>query len=223
MQPHDLAFVLSGFLQRKRRHGPDSHRRTATHAAVTPGAQASMDAAADAPAREHAARADDAAARCLVVSAEAGGTAPLARPRELLRLADGASLNLVAAPVRRVLFGRTVTMLGFNGQYPGPLVQVDEGSTIVVRFTNRTDFPTAMHWHGVRLDNRFDGVPHVTQDPVPPGGSFEYRVHFRDAGIYWYHPHHREDVLQDLGLYGNLLVRSRDPDYFATGQPRREC
>ena len=112
----------------------------------------------------------------------------------------------------RVLFGRTVTMLGFNGQYPGPLIQVDEGATIVVRFTNDTDFPTAVHWHGVRLDNRFDGVPHVTQDPVPPGGSFEYRVHFRDAGLYWYHPHHREDVLQDLGLYGNLLVRSRDPD-----------
>jgi FtsP/CotA-like multicopper oxidase with cupredoxin domain len=140
---------------------------------------------------------------------------PLARPRQLLRLADGARLALVAAPVRRVLFGRTVAMLGFNGQYPGPLIQVDEGSTIVVDFKNDTDFPTAVHWHGVRLDNRFDGVPHVTQEPVPPGGSFEYRVHFRDAGIYWYHPHHREDILQDLGLYGNLLVRSRDPGFFA--------
>jgi FtsP/CotA-like multicopper oxidase with cupredoxin domain len=72
-----------------------------------------------------------------------------------------------------------------------------------------------VHWHGVRLDNRFDGAPHVTQEPVPPNGRFEYRVHFRDAGVYWYHPHHREDVLQDLGLYGNLLVRSRDPGFFA--------
>jgi FtsP/CotA-like multicopper oxidase with cupredoxin domain len=114
-----------------------------------------------------------------------------------------------------VLFGRTVTMLGFNGQYPGPLIEVHEASTIVVRFRNRTDFETAVHWHGLRLDNRFDGAPHVTQDPVPPGGTFEYRVHFPDAGIYWYHPHHREDVLQDLGLYGNLLVRSREPDYYA--------
>ena len=58
-------------------------------------------------------------------------------------------------------------------------------------------------------------MPHVTQEPVAPQGSFEYRVHFPDAGIYWYHPHHREDVLQDLGLYGNLLVRSRDPEFFA--------
>src|SRR6185295_1086911 len=145
---------------------------------------------------------------------------PLARPRELLPLADGSALTLVAAPVRRVLFGRTVTMLGFNGQYPGPLIEVREGATIVVRFTNRTDFPTAVHWHGVRLDNRFDGVPHLTQEPVEPGGSFEYKVRFRDAGIYWYHPHHREDVLQDLGLYGNLLVRSREPDFF--GPANRE-
>ncbi len=140
---------------------------------------------------------------------------PLARPRELLALRDGSSISLTAAPVRRILFGRTVTMLGFNGQYPGPLIQVDEQSTITIRFVNRTDFPTAVHWHGVRLDNRFDGAPHVTQDPVPPGGTFEYTVHFPDAGIYWYHPHHREDVLQDLGLYGNLLVRSRDPGFFA--------
>jgi FtsP/CotA-like multicopper oxidase with cupredoxin domain len=55
---------------------------------------------------------------------------------------------------------------------------------------------------------------------VAPGGSFEYRIYFRDAGIYWYHPHHREDVLQDLGLYGSLLVRSRDQSFF--GPANRE-
>ena len=77
-----------------------------------------------------------------------------------------------------------------------------------VRFTNRIDRPTTIHWHGIRLDNRFDGVPFVTQDPVPPDGSFTYEVRFPDPGLYWYHPHHREDVTQDLGLYGNILVRS---------------
>ena len=141
--------------------------------------------------------------------------APLARPRELVRMADGETVTLTAAPVRRVLFGRTLTALGFNGQYPGPLIQVDEASTITVRFVNRTDFPTAVHWHGIRLDNRFDGVPHLTQEPVAPGESFDTACHFRDPGIYWYHPHHREDVLQDLGLYGNLMVHSRDPGYYA--------
>jgi FtsP/CotA-like multicopper oxidase with cupredoxin domain len=74
--------------------------------------------------------------------------------------------------------------------------------------------PSSVHWHGVRLDNRYDGVPGVTQEPVLPGESFLYRVQFRDAGIYWYHPHHREDIQQDLGLYGNMIVRPKEPGYF---------
>jgi len=90
-------------------------------------------------------------------------------------------------------------------------VQVDRGVTVTIRFVNRTPLATTIHWHGVRLDNRFDGVPHVTQEPVPPGATFDYTVRFPDAGLYWYHPHMREDVLQDLGLYGNLLVRADDP------------
>jgi len=65
----------------------------------------------------------------------------------------------------------------------------------------------------VRLDNRYDGVPGVTQDPVEPGESFVYRVRFPDAGLYWYHPHLREDIQQDLGLYGNMVVDSAEPDY----------
>jgi FtsP/CotA-like multicopper oxidase with cupredoxin domain len=129
-----------------------------------------------------------------------------ARPSEIVPLADGDTLDLVAGPVRRTIRGHPVTLYAFNGQIPGPLIRVPRGAEIVVRFTNETALPGAVHWHGIRLENRFDGVPGVTQDPVPPGGSFVYRVRFPDGGIYWYHPHHREDVLQDLGLYGNLLV-----------------
>jgi FtsP/CotA-like multicopper oxidase with cupredoxin domain len=99
-------------------------------------------------------------------------------------------------------------MYGFNGSYPGPLVRVPRGATLVVPFENQTQWPTAIHWHGVRVENPFDGVPGVTQEPIPPGGRFTYQVRFPDAGIYWYHPHHREDVQQDLGLYGNLWVRA---------------
>jgi FtsP/CotA-like multicopper oxidase with cupredoxin domain len=137
--------------------------------------------------------------------------APRVRAAPLLDLADGDTLELAAGPVRRTVAGREVTMLGFNGSHPGPLVRVARGSTVVVRFTNSTAWPTSVHWHGVRLENRFDGVPGVTQEPVPPGGRFTYRVRFPDAGIYWYHPHHRSDVQQDLGLYGNLWVRGGDP------------
>ena len=141
-------------------------------------------------------------------------TAPPARPREIVTLTDGGTLDLEAGVVTRVINGRTLTMFGFNGQYPGPLIRIPQDATITVHFTNRLDLPTAVHWHGIRLDNRFDGVPGVTQDPVEPGDSFRYRIHFPDAGIYWYHPHHREDIQQDLGLYGNMRVDSRDPDFF---------
>ncbi len=138
-----------------------------------------------------------------------------ARPRTTITLHDGDSLNLRAEIVTRSIAGRTITMYGFNGQYPGPLIQVDQQSTIVVNFENRIDQPSAVHWHGIRLDNRFDGTPHVTQELVPSGGRFRYVIHFPDAGIYWYHPHNREDIQQNFGLYGNLFVRSGETDFFA--------
>jgi suppressor of ftsI len=141
--------------------------------------------------------------------------APAARPRELVSLAPGDTLRLTAGLVRRAFKGRTLTMYGFNGQYPGPLLRVSQGTEIVVDFSNALDQPTTVHWHGVRLDNRFDGVPELTQQAVSPGGRFLYHLRFPDAGIYWYHPHVREDTQQDLGLYGNILVRSPRADYFS--------
>ncbi len=132
--------------------------------------------------------------------------------REIVSLRGGDTLRLEAGFVRRQVGSRTFTMYGFNGQYPGPLIRVPQGAEIIVLFTNRIDLPTAIHWHGVRVENRFDGVPGVTQDPIEPGESFTYRVYFRDAGLYWYHPHHREDVQQELGLYGNMLVDAAAPD-----------
>ena len=70
-----------------------------------------------------------------------------------------------------------------------------------------------MHWHGLRLENRYDGT-HETQAPIPVGGRFTSRVAFPDPGVYWYHPHIREDYGQELGLYGNVLVVPADPDYW---------
>ena len=148
------------------------------------------------------------------------GGAPRARPRELVRLRSGDTLRLAAQLVTRRFKGRAYTMYGFNGQYPGPLLEVAQNADIVVELTNAIDQPTAVHWHGVRLDNRFDGVPGLTQDAVPPGGRFVYHLRFPDAGIYWYHPHVREDAQQDLGLYGNIVVRSPRRGYF--GPAHRE-
>ena len=140
---------------------------------------------------------------------------PAAKPAHVVRLADGDTLDLTAMLVRRTIKGHSFTMYGFNGEVPGPLIRVPQNATIVVRFHNRIDLPSAVHWHGVRLDNRSDGTPGVTQEPVAPAGSFAYTVHFPDAGLYWYHPHVREDVEQAMGLFGNMIVDSPIADYYA--------
>jgi FtsP/CotA-like multicopper oxidase with cupredoxin domain len=140
---------------------------------------------------------------------------PAAKPTQVVRLEKGDTLDLTAMLVRRTIKGHQFAMYGYNGQVPGPLIRVRQNATIVVRFHNRIDLPSAVHWHGVRLDNAFDGAPGITQEPVAPGDNYTYRVHFPDAGVYWYHPHVREDVEQAMGLFGNMLVDSPDPDYYS--------
>ena len=139
---------------------------------------------------------------------------PEASRPELLELADGDTLELRVGPVAKRLGDAIVRMLGYNGSIPGSTVKVAEGSEIVVHVENHGDLDTTVHWHGLRLENRYDGVPHETQAPIPVGGEFSYRLQFPDPGLYWYHPHIREDYTQELGLYGNILVLPADPDYW---------
>ncbi|MCA9738233.1 MAG: multicopper oxidase family protein [Gemmatimonadota bacterium] len=139
---------------------------------------------------------------------------PEARPSEMIDVQAGDTVDMEVSIVRRTIAGQSYLMYGYDGQYPGPLLRAPQGTTVVVRLTNNIEMPTTVHWHGVRLDNRFDGVPGLTQPPVAPGETFLYEVKVTDAGIYWYHPHVLEYIQQDLGLYGNLLVDSPDPDYY---------
>lgn len=140
---------------------------------------------------------------------------PEAQPRQTYKLQDGDHFDLDAKLVRRTVRGQEIVMLGFNEQQPGPLLEVPQGATITVNFTNYLPIPSAIHWHGLRLDYRSDGVPGLTQPLIEHGQSFEYKLTFPDAGIYWYHPHFREDIGMDMGLYANILVRPSDPDYFS--------
>jgi FtsP/CotA-like multicopper oxidase with cupredoxin domain len=139
---------------------------------------------------------------------------PAAMPTQTVDLANGDTYDLTAAPVRKQIGNAEARLLAYNGSVPGPTLRVRQGAAITVRFANQIDLESTVHWHGLRLDNRFDGVPHATQAPVPVEGTFEYRIHFPDPGIYWYHPHHREDYGQELGLYGNILVIPADPEYW---------
>ena len=118
--------------------------------------------------------------------------------------------------MRKRLGDHTVRMLGYNGSVPGPTLRVPEGGEIHVKVTNLGDLDATVHWHGLRLENRFDGT-HETQKPIAIGESFTYRVDCPDPGIYWYHPHIREDYGQEMGLYGNIIVVPRDPNYWAPG------
>src|SRR5260370_202190 len=133
----------------------------------------------------------------LVVPLRAAGnrpTPPLARAREVIPLADGDTVWLEAGIVRRSRGGQSYTMYAFNGQSPGPLLEVARGAAVVVAFTNHLAESTTVHWHGIRLENRFDGDAELTQPAAPPGGAFTYPVRFPDAASCWCHPHVREDV-----------------------------
>src|SRR6266704_4849595 len=128
-------------------------------------------------------------------------------------------LELRAEQVRKRIGDTTVKMLAYNRSIPGPTLQVAQGSEVTVHFTNDTDLETTVHWHGLRLENRFDGVPTSAYQgmmaPVPIGGSFTYRVRFPDPGVYWYHPHMREDYTQELGLYAPIIVVPTDAAYWS--------
>jgi FtsP/CotA-like multicopper oxidase with cupredoxin domain len=138
---------------------------------------------------------------------------PEARPPELVELSDGDRFDLRIAPVAKRLGDTTVRMLAYNGSIPGPTLKVREGSELIVDIENQGDMEATVHWHGLRLENRYDGT-HETQTPMAVGERFSARITFPDPGVYWYHPHIREDYGQELGLYANVLVEPADPDYW---------
>jgi FtsP/CotA-like multicopper oxidase with cupredoxin domain len=100
---------------------------------------------------------------------------------------------------------------GYDGTVPGPLLRVKRGEEIRVRLINELPEPTAVHWHGLRLPNAMDGVPHLTQDPIAPDQSFDYRFVAPDAGTFWYHTHFRSSGQLGRGLYGTLIVDESEP------------
>jgi FtsP/CotA-like multicopper oxidase with cupredoxin domain len=136
---------------------------------------------------------------------------PAAVLREIVELADGATYDLRITPVANRIGSDTVRMLAYNASVPGPTLRVRQGSEITVRVLNDGDHETTVHWHGLRVANEFDGVPHETQPPIPVGGEFTYRLRFPDDGLYWYHPHVREDYGLEMGLYGGILVDAAAP------------
>jgi FtsP/CotA-like multicopper oxidase with cupredoxin domain len=111
-----------------------------------------------------------------------------------------------------VLPGLKTPVWTYGGSLPGPLLRLKAGDRLVVHFVNSLPEPTSVHWHGVRLPNAMDGSPPHTQDPVEPGGRFDYEFVVPDPGLFWYHPHENSAAQLGYGLYGALLVDPATPE-----------
>jgi FtsP/CotA-like multicopper oxidase with cupredoxin domain len=145
-----------------------------------------------------------------VGASAAAATLPL-RPG---RAGSGKVQRLVARLGRTHLVGSDypeTAVWTYNDTVPGPEIRVRQGERLEVVVENRLEEETTVHWHGLRVPNAMDGVPHLTQPPIAPGATFVYAFDVPDAGTYWYHPHQRSFEQVGRGLYGPLIVEERDP------------
>ncbi|AYV21358.1 MULTISPECIES: multicopper oxidase family protein [Vibrio] len=120
--------------------------------------------------------------------------------------------DLTAQPTTAELVpGYQTEVLGFNGQIPAPTIRCKQGQKVVIRFTNKLDEPTTIHWHGLRIPIEMDGVPFLSQPPIMPNETFIYEFTPPDAGTFWYHPHMNSVVQLGKGLVGALIVEESEP------------
>ena len=118
--------------------------------------------------------------------------------------------HLVAEPVVREMSpGFNANLWGYNGQSPGPTLEVVEGDRVRIFVTNRLPEHHAVHWHGQRLPNGMDGVSGLTQPPIPPGKTFVYEFEARRPGTFMYHPHADEMVQMAMGMYGMWITHPK--------------
>ncbi|MDN6885758.1 copper oxidase [Variovorax sp. CAN2819] len=119
--------------------------------------------------------------------------------------------HLVAEPVvREMTPGFKVNMWGYNGQSPGPTIEVVEGDRVRIFVTNRLPEHTTVHWHGQRLPNGMDGVGGITQPHIPPGKTFVYEFTARRPGTFMYHPHADEMVQMAMGMMGSWVTHPKE-------------
>jgi len=108
----------------------------------------------------------------------------------------------------------TENMVSTAPDAPPPVMRVKQGTRFIVDVTNALTDPTAMHWHGIRVPNKMDGVPYLTQLPIIENETWRYDFTVGDAGTYWYHPHCMTMQQMALGLTGLLIVEEHyDPGF----------
>ncbi|MEI6027184.1 MAG: copper oxidase [Betaproteobacteria bacterium] len=118
--------------------------------------------------------------------------------------------HLVAEPVvREMTPGFKAHLWGYNGQSPGPTIEVVEGDRVRIFVTNKLGELTSVHWHGQRLPNGMDGVTGLTQPGIPPGKTFVYEFVARRPGTFMYHPHADEMVQMAMGMMGFWITHPK--------------
>lgn len=135
---------------------------------------------------------------------------PFVKKAQVVKLKNGDSYTIIATMNKQKINNKIIKRFAYNGTIPGPFIEIEKGSNINIKFINKTDTDQTLHSHGVRLNYQFDGVPYTDKQLVKPGQTFNYKINFPDVGVFWYHPHVREDYSQDMGLYGNYIVKSND-------------
>lgn len=108
----------------------------------------------------------------------------------------------------------TITAWTYNGTIPGEEIRVKEGEVVKVNLTNDLEEPVSIHWHGIPVPNTQDGIPGVTQDAVVPGETYTYEFVANDPGTYWYHSHQNGVEQLDKGLYGTIIVESKEAENY---------
>ncbi len=118
--------------------------------------------------------------------------------------------HLVAEPVVRELApGFEAQLWGYNGQSPGPTIEVVEGDRVRIFVTNKLPEVTSVHWHGQRLPNGMDGVTGLTQPGIAPGKTFVYEFEAKRPGTFMYHPHADEMTQMAMGLMGMWITHPK--------------
>ena len=126
-------------------------------------------------------------------------------------LENGAKVfHLVAEPVtRKIVPYKTMDVWGYNGTCPGPTIQVMQGDRVRIILDNHLPESTTMHWHGFEIPVQMDGMPYISQKPIPPGGRFIYEFDLHQHGTFFYHAH---GAMQEMmGLIGMFIMHPRVP------------
>jgi FtsP/CotA-like multicopper oxidase with cupredoxin domain len=134
--------------------------------------------------------------------------------RRTVAAEDVIETNLIAGTGRTAFAGESLPATDvwcYSGRVPGPEIRVRQGARVRIRLDNTLSQDTTVHWHGIRVPNAMDGVPDLTQPPIPPGGSFLYAFAVPDAGTYWYHPHDHSSEQVGRGLAGAFIIEEPDP------------